>query len=108
MTVPMDRTGRLVLIAALLTVFDAAATWSWLQLGFVEGNPVVRAAVDVLGPTAGLAVRAVWGLTLLAGLGWLARHHWFADAALLGVALSMAIVGIVHIAGGTATVMALG
>lgn len=100
-------TGGLVIIAGLLTIFDAAATWAWLQLGVTEGNPIVRMTVHHLGVTAGMAVRAAWGLVLLIGLARLADRHWFANAALIGVTIAMAIVGLVHVAGGTSTVLAL-
>lgn len=103
----LSPTSRLVLIAALFTLFDAAATWGWLQLGFAEGNPVVRAAVDLYGPTAGMSLRALWGVALVVGLARLADRHWFAWSGLLGITIAMSIVGLVHIAGGTATVLAL-
>lgn len=97
----------LVLIAALFTLFDAAATWTWLQLGFAEGNPVVRASVELLGPTQGMLLRASWGVLLLVGLAFLARHHLLARTALVGITLAMAMVGMVHVAGGTNTFLAL-
>lgn len=97
----------LVTIAALFTLFDAAATWGWLQLGFVEGNPIVRTAIDLYGPTAGMVLRATWGIALVIGLARLADRHPFAWSALVGVTLAMAVVGLVHIAGGTSLIVAL-
>ncbi len=100
-------TPRLVVIAALFTLFDAAATWSWLQLGIPEGNPIVRTVVDRHGPTAGMFIRAVWGVALVLVLSRLADRSRFAWAALIGVTLAMVIVGMVHVAGGAAVILAV-
>jgi hypothetical protein len=51
---PLTRLKLLLLANALLQLVDGYVTLLGVGHGFVEGNPIVRTAIAVVGPTGGI------------------------------------------------------
>lgn len=86
--------------AVALTLFDAAATWLWLELGVaVEANPLLRGLVEQSGAAAAMASRALVGVVLLTALGWLAPRSRLARRALPALTAVLLGVAVWHVLG---------
>lgn len=58
------RDSRVLLVAFLLTLFDAAATLAWVETGIaIEANPLINWMMELAGTAAGLGLRVVIGGT---------------------------------------------
>jgi hypothetical protein len=81
-----------LVVAAVATLVDAAATHAWLLAGHGEANPLLVALIARIGGGPAMAVRAVVGLGLLAAL---APFVGRVDVARRGLALvTAALVGV--------------
>lgn len=97
---PRDDMRSWTVLAVLLTLLDAAATWAWLSTGLArEGNPLVLALIDTYGPTFGLLARSLIGVTFVAGLTALAVRHRVAGHALMLATAALGAVAVWHAAG---------
>ena len=83
---PLTRLKVLLLTNAALQVVDGYVTAIGIARGFVEGNPVVRYAVDVLGPAGGIMLVKLLALAFLFML-YRRRHHRLVEPGLAYVAV---------------------
>lgn len=102
-TLFVDRTlarSRWATGAVVLTIFDAAATAVWLELGIAsEANPLLAQLVGLIGPGATMLLRSVVGVALVLALAALAVTSKLARLALPGVTVVLAAVAGYHLAG---------
>jgi hypothetical protein len=92
---PLAKLRALVLTNVGLQVLDGHLTLQGLGRGFAEGNPLVREAIDLVGPTGGvLAMKliAIAILLLVYRHAWRQRSTVAALAALAILYVSLAIV----------------
>lgn len=71
----------LVLVNLALQMFDGAATYAGLHVGFGEGNPILAWALGWLGPAPALLVFKLQACACVLLL-WRLRHHRLAQPAL--------------------------
>jgi hypothetical protein len=90
---PLTRLKILLLANAALQIADGYVTLLGLGRGFMEGNPVVRAAIDVVGPTAGIMFVKLLALGFLYFL-YRRRHHPFVEPGLAYVAVVYATMAV--------------
>jgi hypothetical protein len=91
------RSTWLLLLAAVMTVVDGAATYVWLASGHaLEANPWLAALADRAGPGPAMATRVAVGLALLAALGVLLPRARLARAGLGLVTVALAAVTLWH------------
>lgn len=94
------RDSLVLLVAFLLTLFDAAATLAWVESGIaIEANPLVNWMMERAGNAAGLGLRVVIGGTLLLALRALVPVARFARPALHVSALVLGVVALWHAQG---------
>lgn len=93
--------------AIVLTLLDAALTYTWLRVGVAEeANPWLADLIAVSGPGTAMALRAALGTAFVALLALLAREH---PEARRGLALATGVLALVlcwHVAGGTMAAVA--
>lgn len=93
--------------AVVLTLLDAALTYTWLELGLAaEANPWLAGLVESSGPGAAMAVRVAVGVTLVGLLGLLARDHASARKGLVVVTAALALVCGWHVVGSATVALA--
>lgn len=92
--------------AVVLTLVDAIATATWLELGIAaEGNPLLAALVDLAGAVPAMVVRTVVGVGLLVALAVLAPRSVLARRALPVVTCVLATVALWHLVGAVGVVV---
>jgi len=87
-------TAWLFILNLALQAADFAATYVGCRVGFHEGNPLVRQAMECLGPGLGLAAAKCAALLFLAYL-WAVRTNRLVPAALTVTAVAYVTLAIV-------------
>jgi len=90
---PLTRLKLLLLTNALLQVADGYVTLLGLGRGFMEGNPFVRAAIDVVGPTGGIMAAKLMAFAFLFFL-YKRRSHPLVEPGLAYVAVVYALMAV--------------
>jgi hypothetical protein len=94
------RDSLVLLVAFLLTLFDAAATLAWVETGIaIEANPLINWMMEMTGTAAGLGLRVIIGGTLLLALRVLVPVTRLARPALHVSALVLGVVAVWHFQG---------
>ncbi len=97
---PRRRILGLTVLVVVLTLFDAAATTLVVLTGLaVEANPLLASIVDTLGVVPAMLGRALVGVGLAWGLGWLASWRRGVRPVVPLVALVLSAVACVHLWG---------
>jgi len=90
---PLTRLKILLLTNALLQLVDGYFTLLGVGRGFAEGNPVVRAAIGVVGPAGGILAVKLFALGFLYLL-YKRRGHPLVEPGLAYVAVVYAMMAI--------------
>lgn len=90
---PLTRIKVLLLANALLQLVDGYVTLLGLGRGFVEGNPLVRAAIDAVGPTGGIMLAKMCALGFLYFL-YRRRQHPLVEPGLAYVAVVYVVMAV--------------
>jgi hypothetical protein len=90
---PLTRLKILILANALLQIVDGCMTLLGVGRGFMEGNPLVRAAIGVVGPTGGVLAVKLFALAFLYFL-YKRRSHPLVEPGLAYVAVVYAMMAI--------------
>lgn len=90
---PLTRLKVLLLANVGLQLADGYVTLLGLGRGFMEGNPLVRAAIDAMGPTGGIMVVKLLALGFLYFL-YRRRHHPLVEPGLAYVAVVYATMAV--------------
>ena len=86
--------------AVALTVFDAAATAVWLELGIAtEGNPLLAQLIEVVGAGPTMLLRSVVGVALVLSLAALSTTSQLARRAMPAITVTLAAVAGYHLLG---------
>jgi hypothetical protein len=89
--------------AVTLTVFDAAATAVWLELGLaIEANPLLDHLIGLVGVGLAMLFRAWVGIVLVLALAVCATESRWARRALPAVTALLGAVAMWHVVGATA------
>jgi uncharacterized membrane protein len=90
---PLTRLKILILANAALQLLDGYVTLLGVDRGYGEGNPVVRAAIGVVGPALGVLAVKLFALGFLYFL-YKRRHHPLVEPGLAYVAVVYAMMAI--------------
>jgi len=86
--------------AVALTVFDAAATAVWLELGIAtEGNPLLAQLIEVVGAGTAMLLRSVVGVALVLSLAAMSATSQLARRAMPAITVTLAAVAGYHLVG---------
>lgn len=91
---PLTRLKILLLANAALQLLDGYVTLLGVGHGFAEGNPLVRAAIGVVGPTGGIMAVKLFALGFLYFL-YKRRSHPLVEPGLAYLAVVYAMMAIV-------------
>lgn len=91
---PLTRLKILILANAALQLIDGYVTLLGVGHGFVEGNPLVRGAIGVVGPTGGVMAVKLFALGFLYFL-YKRRSHPLVEPGLAYLAVVYAMMAIV-------------
>jgi len=92
--VPLTRLKILLLANAALQLIDGYVTLLGVGHGFVEGNPLVRGAIGVVGPTGGVMAVKLFALGFLYFL-YKRRSHPLVEPGIAYLAVVYAMMAIV-------------
>jgi hypothetical protein len=90
---PLTRLKILLLANAALQLIDGYVTLLGIGRGFAEGNPIVRAAIGVVGPAGGIMAVKLFALGFLYFL-YKRRSHPLVEPGLAYVAVVYAMMAV--------------